>query len=208
MSDLARHEMGTTGQTRLYVGMRLRIFNAAIEERRRALGLTMVALARKSGVDLPTLYAIKGFRKRPSVDYAVRIAAALDLTLEDIWPDWLESPLARSWTEASRRVSSVEFVSLAAALSLPETRREFLPEQMSEVVDLRRLLDAALTTLQEREQRVIRLRFGLDDDRPRTQEEIGLELGLSKGCIGQIEAKALRKLQHPTRTRLFRDYSE
>ncbi|MDE7430387.1 MAG: RNA polymerase sigma factor RpoD [Lachnospiraceae bacterium] len=65
-----------------------------------------------------------------------------------------------------------------------------------------------LTTLTEREQRVLRLRFGLDDGRSRTLEEVGKEFKVTRERIRQIEAKALRKLRHPSRSRKLRDYLE
>ena len=63
-----------------------------------------------------------------------------------------------------------------------------------------------LSTLTEREQKVLRLRFGLDDGRARTLEEVGKEFNVTRERIRQIEAKALRKLRHPSRSRKLRDY--
>lgn len=63
-----------------------------------------------------------------------------------------------------------------------------------------------LSTLTEREQRVLRLRFGLDDGTARTLEEVGKEFNVTRERIRQIEAKALRKLRHPSRSRKLRDY--
>ena len=60
--------------------------------------------------------------------------------------------------------------------------------------------------LTEREERVLRLRYGLDDGRPRTLEEVGKEFGVTRERIRQIEAKALRKLRHPSRAKKFGDY--
>ncbi len=71
-----------------------------------------------------------------------------------------------------------------------------LKEQLSEVLD----------TLTEREQKVLRLRFGLDDGRARTLEEVGKEFDVTRERIRQIEAKALRKLRHPSRSRKLKDY--
>ena len=58
----------------------------------------------------------------------------------------------------------------------------------------------------EREQKVLRLRFGLDDGRPRTLEEVGREFNVTRERIRQIEAKALRKLRHPSRSKKLKDY--
>ena len=71
-----------------------------------------------------------------------------------------------------------------------------LHEQLMEVLD----------TLTEREQKVLRLRFGLDDGRPRTLEEVGREFNVTRERIRQIEAKALRKLRHPSRSNKLKDY--
>ena len=63
-----------------------------------------------------------------------------------------------------------------------------------------------LSTLTEREQKVLRLRFGLDDGRPRTLEEVGRQFNVTRERIRQIEAKALRKLRHPSRSKILKDY--
>ena len=67
-------------------------------------------------------------------------------------------------------------------------------------------LYAVMKDLTEREERVLRLRYGLDDGRPRTLEEVGKEFGVTRERIRQIEAKALRKLRHPSRAKKFGDY--
>ena len=76
------------------------------------------------------------------------------------------------------------------------TNQPLLHEQLDEVV----------STLTEREQRVIKLRFGWDDGRPRTLEEVGKEFNVTRERIRQIEAKALRKLRHPNRSRKLKDF--
>lgn len=73
---------------------------------------------------------------------------------------------------------------------------------------LRQQLDEVLGTLTEREQKVLRLRFGLADGRARTLEEVGKEFNVTRERIRQIEAKALRKLRHPSRSKKLKDYLE
>ena len=69
-------------------------------------------------------------------------------------------------------------------------------------------IQEVLSTLTPREQRVLRLRFGLEDGRSRTLEEVGLEFKVTRERVRQIEAKALRKLRHPSRSRRLRGYLE
>lgn len=73
---------------------------------------------------------------------------------------------------------------------------------------LREQLIEVLNSLTEREQKVLRLRFGLDDGKARTLEEVGKEFNVTRERIRQIEAKALRKLRHPSRSRKLKDYLE
>ncbi len=73
---------------------------------------------------------------------------------------------------------------------------------------LKEQIDEVLSTLTPREQRVLQLRFGLEDGRSRTLEEVGKEFSVTRERIRQIEAKALRKLRHPSRSRKLKDYLE
>lgn len=73
---------------------------------------------------------------------------------------------------------------------------------------LKEELYGILKDLNDREERVIRLRYGLDDNRPRTLEEVGKEFGVTRERIRQIEAKAIKKLRHPTRSKKLGDYKE
>lgn len=82
-------------------------------------------------------------------------------------------------------------------------------ESVSDVIeyeDLRRNLKEVLDTLSDREKNVLILRFGLDDGRPRTLEEIGGKMGVTRERIRQIEEKALKKLRHPSRSKKLRDF--
>lgn len=90
---------------------------------------------------------------------------------------------------------------------------DFIPDELApapaEVASLSLLkeqLDEVLGTLTDREAKVLRLRFGLDDGRPRTLEEVGQRFQVTRERIRQIEAKALRKLRHPTRSKKLKDF--
>ena len=73
---------------------------------------------------------------------------------------------------------------------------------------LQEQLDEVMQTLTDREKKVLALRFGLEDGRSRTLEEVGKEFNVTRERIRQIEAKALRKLRHPSRSRKLKDYLE
>ena len=81
-----------------------------------------------------------------------------------------------------------------------------VPAEAAAFTLLKEQLVEVLSTLTEREQKVLRLRFGLDDGRSRTLEEVGKEFNVTRERIRQIEAKALRKLRHPSRSRKLKDY--
>ncbi|MBO5213836.1 MAG: RNA polymerase sigma factor RpoD [Clostridia bacterium] len=82
------------------------------------------------------------------------------------------------------------------------------PSDVAAQTMLKSELNEVLKTLSEREAKVLRLRFGLDDGRTRTLEEVGKEFNVTRERIRQIEAKALRKLRHPSRIKLLKDYMD
>ena len=81
-----------------------------------------------------------------------------------------------------------------------------IPAEAASQTLLKEQLAEVLKTLTPREEKVLRLRFGLEDGRPRTLEEVGKEFNVTRERIRQIEAKALRKLRHPSRSRKLRDF--
>lgn len=85
---------------------------------------------------------------------------------------------------------------------------EFSVEEIIFNKELRHKLGMAITTLKPREQEILKLRLGWDDNHPKTLEEIGTLYGLTKERIRQIEDKAIRKLRHPSRARLLKDFWE
>jgi RNA polymerase primary sigma factor len=89
-----------------------------------------------------------------------------------------------------------------------EDRAAIPPADVASHQLLKETIDEVLSSLNARERRVLQLRFGLEDGRSRTLEEVGQEFGVTRERIRQIEAKALRKLRHPSRSKKLKDYLE
>src|SRR5699024_11732293 len=89
-----------------------------------------------------------------------------------------------------------------------EDQEAILPSDHASYELVKEQLEDVLDTLTDREENVLRLRFGLDDGRTRTLEEVGKVFGVTRERIRQIEAKALRKLRHPSRSKRLKDFLE
>ena len=89
-----------------------------------------------------------------------------------------------------------------------EDQDALAPAEAASFMLLKEQLEEVLDTLTPREEKVLRLRFGLDDGRARTLEEVGQHFGVTRERIRQIEAKALRKLRHPSRSKKLKDFLE
>jgi RNA polymerase primary sigma factor len=87
-----------------------------------------------------------------------------------------------------------------------EDEKALAPADVASQQMLQQQLEDVLDSLSERERQVLRLRFGIEDGRSRTLEEVGREFEVTRERIRQIEAKALRKLRHPSRSKMLRDY--
>ncbi|MGE5674146.1 MAG: RNA polymerase sigma factor RpoD [Mycobacterium leprae] len=137
--------------------------------------------------------------REPLVD---EIAKAMDLSVERVKEIQLivQEPVSLETPVGDEQDSSlVDFIENHDAPEPAEAAGyQILKEQIAEV----------FRGLTPREERVLRLRFGLADGRSRTLEEVGLEFGVTRERIRQIEAKALRKLRHPSRSRLLKDFME
>ena len=140
---------------------------------------------------------VQEFSREPTPE---EVAERMDITVEKVQqiqriaqePISLESPVGEE--EDS---SLGDFISDPHALD---------PYEYTAKMKLREELDEVLATLTEREERVLRLRFGLIDGRQRTLEEVGKEFNVTRERIRQIEAKALRKLKHPSRSKRLKDF--
>jgi RNA polymerase primary sigma factor len=134
--------------------------------------------------------------RRPAADVRRRLKRAAEKVRQIMTvsqePMSLETPVGNEENSAL-----VDFIADESVVNpVDETNRGLLREQMAEI----------LSSLSEREREVLALRFGLDDGESHTLEEVGQKFGVTRERIRQIEAKALRKLRHPTRSRKLRDY--
>jgi RNA polymerase primary sigma factor len=151
-------------------------------------------------VRMDNLYIEQGMRKQERWE---AISEELGIAVEDI----RECLILKN--------NYLSYISLNTPVGEDETTEigEFVPQEEVESVEdvitdreLRETLEHVISTLRPREQEILRLRFGLDDDHARTLGEIGEKFGLTRERIRQIEVKALRKLRHPSRSRKLTEF--
>jgi RNA polymerase primary sigma factor len=125
----------------------------------------------------------------------------------DLPPDKVREIIKVSQTPVSLETPIGEEEDSSLGDFIPDENGQAPAEQASFQM-LRESVEDVLASLTERERKVLRLRFGLDDGRGRTLEEVGKEFNVTRERIRQIEAKALRKLRHPSRSRKLKDFLE
>ncbi len=154
-----------------------------------------------------------------TINKLIRVSRQL---LQDLGRDPLPEEIAREMNMSIDKVREImkiaqEPVSLETPIGEEEDSHlgDFIPDddapapsEMASFTLLKEQLMDVLDTLTSREEKVLRLRFGLDDGRPRTLEEVGKVFDVTRERIRQIEAKALRKLRHPSRSKKLKDFLE
>jgi len=154
-----------------------------------------------------------------TINKLIRVSRQL---LQELGRDPLPEEIAREMNMSIDKVREImkiaqEPVSLETPIGEEEDSHlgDFIPDddapapsEMAAVTLLTQQLVHVLDTLTSREEKVLRLRFGLDDGRPRTLEEVGKVFDVTRERIRQIEAKALRKLRHPSRSKKLKDFLE
>jgi len=190
------------------VRLRLITHNARLIDARKERGMTAEDMAVATSLSRGRLRDIENLRAIPTEDEIIKIACVLKKPIDYLFAEELLSAI-----EAG--VFSRRKVEMAApgVISLTEAQRLRLTyDGESEIIEQvsRKLLSArineVLNTISPREQKVIRLRFAFDDGRSRTTKEVGEKFNVTRERIRQIEEKALRKLRHPSRSHMLKDY--
>lgn len=180
------------------VGIHLRAFNWHLWEARTRLGYTQHQLAERMGISLHRISQFETLKRWPRTNEAEDLAAILGVDEYVLFPDALRERCASV-------PASIRFSVPLTALPAPE-EPDMLEAPLND--ELRGSLAVVLKTLSPREQKVLRLRFGLDGGESLTMEKVGREFSVTKERIRQIETKALRKLRHPSRSKKLKGYLE
>ena len=189
------------------VQLRLLTRNIRLVDARKARGMIQLDMARAAGIKIFRFQCIENLKVVPTVEEICKIACLLEKPTDYLFPEALLSAVeAGVFSRRKAELAAPQIISLTEAQGLitdggldaveEKIGRELLVEQVREAID----------TLTPREQGVIRLRFGLVDGRCHSLEEVGPKFNVTKERIRQIEAKALRKLRHPSRARKLMDY--
>jgi RNA polymerase sigma factor (sigma-70 family) len=193
----------------MQVGVNVHIYHAEMRRLRLAKGWSQKALAEEVGAHYQDIQKVETFQTwRPrQLALLSPIALALDRDTDDLFPPAYFKLVARRHA-VPRRLAHVVEITLESLDAVHEPALLLPPPDEDAVSrsELSNRLMLLLADLRRTERTVIRLRFGLDDGRQYTLGEIGQKFGVSLERIRQIEAKAMRKLRHPKRSRILREY--
>ena len=181
------------------MGMKVRLFNWSLDRAIRAKGWKRIEAAKACGVSLVTLFNWLAFRAYPKEHKRLDVSIALGVSDEIIFPEAIEG------FRITKQPEAISF-GKEEALALGLCAQEVDPEQVAIQAALQESLQEAMQGLREREKLVLKLRFGLEGEEPLTLEAVGAILGVQRERIRQIEAKAFRKLRHPSRSLPLRPY--
>lgn len=187
------------------VGVRASAYNWRMRQARFAKGWTQKDLAMVVGVNPSAITAVETLRRsyRRSTpitsELLQEIADALEEPIETLFPHWVPSHKVRQAVsgDVALTLSSLALIGDASDVDLIRTTLQG---------QLQQAISRALDTLLPIERKVLDLRFGITDRKSRTLEEVGQEFNFTRERIRQIEAKALRKLRHPSRSRVLQEF--
>lgn len=191
------------------ISLRLIPHNMRLVEARKKAGYTQEDVAERLRWSIPKISHIETLKKMPTALEMQTLVELLDLPQDQLFPpELLEAIEAGVFDDRYKELEPPEIMYLTDA-----AKAKLLPivsdEDMIQEVDrklLRENIDIILNELKPRESLVLTLRFGLDDGVSRTLEEVAQSLGVTRERVRQIEAKTLRLLRHPSRSRRLKDY--
>ena len=187
------------------VTLRLRITNNKLMQLRQNKNYTLPKFAKLIHMRETRYRLIENLKIHPKEDEMINICIALNTPIDDVFPESLLAAIDRGAfpTNRKRMLSEGVVKSLPASNNFPLLTNGGIDE-VEEKIDnelLHEQIVEVFSSLTPREQRILTLRFGLEDGRSRTLEEIGAEFNLHRERIRQNEARALQKLRHPARSR-------
>jgi len=200
--------------TEAQVRLRFIPYNARLIDARKGRGWTQKDMALLTGFSTAYLGHIETLRVIPSKAAMDEIAGALNLSKDYLFPEAVIGAMKDGlFDHRVAELQEQDIVRLTearrAGLLPPGITEDEALESIEREIDrelLKRQLPEVLSSLTPREQRVLELRFGLRDGRSRTLEQVGREFNVTGESIRRIEAKALRKLRHPSRSRGLKDF--
>ena len=181
------------------VGVKARVFNWSLDRAIKAKGWKRPEAAKACGVSLQPLFHWLAFKSYPRENKRMDVSIVLGVPEETIFPEEIEGFRVTKQPEA---VSFGREEAVALGLCAPEAD----PEQIAIQESLQESLQGAMQGLREREKLVLKLRYGLEEEEPRSLRDVGVILGVTTERIRQIEARALSKLRHPSRSIPLRTY--
>ena len=184
------------------IGIQHRIFNNEVRKRRLVMGLTQQQLAQTCELGKATISRIETFRLFPSEAQGIRIGEVLNEKPEVLFPQWLEYFKPKRTSVTTEHEITPQMLTNGLSQFMLESGDNV--ENVMDDIDREFLandVEKAMATLTPREAKVVRMSFGLGDRSPRTHQQIGQEFRVTGKRIGQIQAKAMRKLKHPSRTK-------
>lgn len=195
------------------VRLRLISHNARLVDARKALGLTQAELAQMVDINSNKISAFETIRALPSEHEAEELSTLLGVSIDYLFPDVIVDAVKLGVFSKNKCVvelgsSNVEMLNFHNTSRLLSSEAVETAERGVNQEQLKEQLERVLSELTPRERRIIKLRFGLGSEEPMTTREVAALYGLTRARIEQIEAKAMRKLRHPSNARKLKSYSD
>jgi len=191
------------------IGIQHKIFNNEIRKRRQALGLNQKQFAEQVGISIQFLRNFENFKQYPKAsglggwgnyreETGKKIAEYLQVDFSVLFPEWLTLFKPEKTTFITEHQIDERILAYSnSPMMITDGMNDFECSLEKDVI--RKKIHEALNTLSDREKKVLEVRFGIDGNKPKTLREAGAIFGVTQERIRQIEAKAFRKLRHPTR---------